>query len=724
MPRLLPAALLALLVCLFPAAARADVIGQSTGGVLRFPQAVAVGPDGSIYVADQFSHAIQVFAPDGTFRRSIGAAGSGPGGLSAVGAVAVAGDGSVYVAAGNDRIDRYAADGTLLDSWGGAGSGVGQFQFGAGVGNESGAGGGIAVANGMVYVADTRNDRIQRFAPDGTHGTVIVPPGRLARPQGIVAVGSRLIVADDDHHRLAVFDTGGRFIRSIGSGPGPQPKQLRNPYDVAADPQGRIYVADNSNHRVVRYGPASSYVYRARWGSYGAGEGQLMYPRGIAVDAAGNSYVADPGNNRIDVFDSGGAPLRTIGISGRVPGQFIAPLGVGADPSGLRAVADSVVGRVQLLNPDGSVAAVFGSPAPGPTLLPDPVAVAFDISGNAYVVDQRRSRVVVFDRTGKIVRTIGSRGSGPGKLLAPSAIAISAGGTVYVADTGNGRISRFTTGGTFIGASGGFSAIRGIALAPDGSRVYASDGGANHVYILTPDGGDIDQIGSGGSKPGRLRSPAGVAVDAAGTIWVADRGNNRVEAFAPDGTLLTVIGSRGTAPGQFISPTGVSVDCHGLITVADADNNRVQQFPGATPAPCVPLPAVQSPPQPLLPTQPAPVPPELTVKAARAHDVLALRSLALNVRCDVPCKLSISGRVLDRKVPKKGRRPSATLHFKSRSLPAGRLTPVRATLAPADVRRLRAKLRRRRGLVAQVKVTASTSDSAPTIVTKTYLVTS
>ena len=57
---------------------------------MRFPQASAVGPDGSVYVADQYTHAIQVFGPDGSFRRELGAAGSGPGGLSSVGAVAVA----------------------------------------------------------------------------------------------------------------------------------------------------------------------------------------------------------------------------------------------------------------------------------------------------------------------------------------------------------------------------------------------------------------------------------------------------------------------------------------------------------------------------------------------------------------------------------------------------------------------------------------------------------
>ena len=49
------------------------MIGQRAGGVLRFPQASAVGPDGSVYVADQYSHAIQVFGPDGAFRRELGA---------------------------------------------------------------------------------------------------------------------------------------------------------------------------------------------------------------------------------------------------------------------------------------------------------------------------------------------------------------------------------------------------------------------------------------------------------------------------------------------------------------------------------------------------------------------------------------------------------------------------------------------------------------------------
>src|SRR3954471_7357527 len=194
---------LALVVALLvPAAAGAapysdmKVIGKRAEGVLRFPQAAVVGPDGSVYVADQQSHAIHVFGPDGAFRRELGAAGDGPGGLSSVGAVAVAADGTVYVADGADRIDRFAGDGSLLNSFGSSGSGTGEFRFGAGGGNDSGAGGGIAIGpDGSVYVADTRNDRVQRFAADGTAATVIIPPGRLSRPQGLAVSRSRLIVA-------------------------------------------------------------------------------------------------------------------------------------------------------------------------------------------------------------------------------------------------------------------------------------------------------------------------------------------------------------------------------------------------------------------------------------------------------------------------------------------------------------------------------------------------
>ena len=95
--------------------------------MLRFPQAIAIGPDGNVYVGDQGSHVVQVFTPQGQFLRTVGAAGQRPGELSAVGALAVADDGSLIVADGRNRIDRFNPGGGLMNSWGSTGSDVGQF---------------------------------------------------------------------------------------------------------------------------------------------------------------------------------------------------------------------------------------------------------------------------------------------------------------------------------------------------------------------------------------------------------------------------------------------------------------------------------------------------------------------------------------------------------------------------------------------------------------------
>jgi len=704
--------------CPYTAAAQ---IGQRGGGVLRFPQAVAVGQDGSIYVGDQGSHVVQVFGPDGAFRREVGIAGTRPGELSAVGSLAVAGDGSLLVAdGGSNRVVRFDANGALLNSWGGSGSDVGQFRFGSGGGNSAAAGGGLAAAGNVLYVSDTGNDRVQRFTIDGGHGAQIVAPGTLANPRGIAVRGSRLAVADDQHHRIAVFDTGGHLLKTVGAGPGTMPGQLNFPYGVGFDRPGRLFVADDLNHRVVRYSSAPNYPYKARWGSYGTAPGQLAYPRGLAVDGAGNVHVANTGDDRVDVFDRGGQLLRSFGASGRATGQFDDPVGVATDASGIRAVTDAVNGRVQLLNPDGSVATVWGSPNPGPTILPDPVAAAFDSGGNLYVLDRRRARIVVFARaTGTPARMIGSPGTGPGQLLDPAALTI-AGSTISVADTGNDRISLFSTAGSYLGSFATEGTPRGVAVTPDGGRTYVADS-ANRITVYDPSGVQITQFGGTGSKLGKLNAPAQMALDATGGLWVADRGNNRVQHFGPDGERLEMLGERGIALGQFVHPTGVSVSCNGTLTVTDSDNNRVQQFALAAPPAvgCVALAALGTPPAPKVPTLPAPLGPQISFRALRATRLFSARTLPVRIGCDTACAVTVSATVTQRSRPRKGHKPvTVKLGAQRLKLPAGETRIVRLTLSRASVRRLRKALRGRRGLEATIQVTATASAGEPSAITK------
>ncbi len=95
--------------------------------------------------------------------------------------------------------------------------------------------------------------------------------------------------------------------------------------------------------------------------------------------------------------------------------------------------------------------------------------------------------------------------------------------------------------------------------------------------------------GGRGTDDGQFRRPRGVAVDAAGNVYVADTGNNRIQMFDSQGRFLAKWGTTGSSLGQFRRPSGVAVDADGNIYVADASNNRVQRFtPVAKPNPLSP----------------------------------------------------------------------------------------------------------------------------------------
>jgi len=725
---LLPVAPAAADTCLGSACPYASerTFGDSGNGVLRFPQAVAIGPDGSVYVGDQHSHLVQVFAPDGTFQRQFGTPGIQPGQLTAVSSITVAPTGTVVLTdGGTDTLDFFDQTGALIGKISGRGTGAGQFFFGRGGGNDSPAGGGVAYGSGYIFVSDSMQNRVQRMLLDGSQQTILIPPGQLANPRGLAVSGNSLIVADDKNHRLAVFGLDGTFRTAVGRGQGAGPGQLNFPFGVAADRWGRIFVADDMNQRVVRFGPGPKYPYRARWGSYGSGPGQLAYPRAIAADALGQIYVANTGNDRIDVFTNSGALVRSFGRSGRGTGEFNTPLGVGVDGAGNRGVVDGMNGRVELIAPDGQIASVWGSPNPGPTVLLRPVDMAFDAAGNGYVLDTARSRVVVFDRsTARPSLQFGQVGSGPGQMVAPQAIAIAPDGTVWITDSGNNRIVHFSAAGSYIGQFATGDQPRGIALSPDGARIYVT---TNHsrVLIFDPAGSSLGRFGYGpGRKLGQLSAPAGITVDGAGTVWIADRGNNRIAYFGPDGQRLGAFGERGSGDlAQFSYPTGVAVDCNGKLTVTDTRNNVVRELTLASPVPtvtCTPLPA-PAPPPPLKPnTLPPPEGPVVSARVLRRTGLVD-RGIALRAGCDTTCLLKVTGTITQRGRPPKPRnakhRPSPVsvpLRPTTVAIPGGATKIVRLALTARDRLALRRALARYRGVTVALALTATAPAGSPT----------
>ncbi|MEZ4705573.1 MAG: choice-of-anchor Q domain-containing protein [Caldilineaceae bacterium] len=123
---------------------------------------------------------------------------------------------------------------------------------------------------------------------------------------------------------------------------------------------------------------------------------------------------------------------------------------------------------------------------------------------------------------------------------------------------------------------GQFADPYGVALDAAGN-VYVVDSGNSRIQKFDSNGAYLAQWGSFGSGDGQFSRPVGVAVDAAGNVYVTDADNNRIQKFAGDGTYLAQWGSAGSGDGQFNSPYGVAVDAAGNVYVADG-NNRIQKF--------------------------------------------------------------------------------------------------------------------------------------------------
>ncbi len=146
----------------------------------------------------------------------------------------------------------------------------------------------------------------------------------------------------------------------------------------------------------------------------------------------------------------------------------------------------------------------------------------------------------------------------------------------------------------------------------------------------------------------------------------------------------------------------------------------MQQFQFAPTAACAALPAITKPPNPILATQPDPLPPQVSVVPTRTTGILAIRQFPLRVNCDTPCKLAVVVKLS----PKSGKKkPAVALSFTPQSLPAGKTVTVRPRLSVSGLHALAKALKGKRALVADVTVTATTPDSAPTVVTKRVNVT-
>ncbi len=710
--------------------ASVEQIGQRAEGVLRFPEAVAIGPAGDVYVADQLSYTVQVFSPAGAFENQWGSFGGGHGQFGPIGGIAVDPAGMVYVVdSSHNRIEKFTATGTFVKAWGRHGSEVGQFSFGSSQDPTNPPGGGIAVTASYVYVADSGNNRIERFDLEGGEamawGTKGSEPGQFRYPRGLAANASGVLVADDDNHRLEKFGPEGAFVASAGT-QGTGPGQFGFPYGLALDAAGNVYVADDLNHRVVKLDPQLGFL--GSWGGFGTKPGQLAYPRAVASDPAGNNYVANTADGRIDVFDTHGNLLRTIGTDARGPGQMTAPKGLAVDPTGRLIVSDTDGSRVELFAPATYAYAGQWLAMPGrERLLNRPSGIGVDEAGSVYIGDaQGNERAVRLWGDGTPLNEIGGPAALGGATLAGStSFAVSPSGhDVYVADSAHNRILVFGPEGKLLarwGAGGGDGSagsgagafVHPQALALDrAGDIDVADTGNNRIVRLDPAGNVIGGWGAPGTAAGHFHAPNGIGVDGAGTVFVLDSQNNRVQAFSEDGRYLYRWGNRGPGPGQLSQPGALAVGCEGNVYVADTNNNRIERFePGLrTGVGCVPSSAWPP---------PLDVAPVLRVKLLGTRGVLARRAVSMSLECQRGCKVLVTATL----EPRGAARRAVRLQSVARGLPAARTGHLRLRVSQRALSRLRSALGAHRGLRARVKVVAVGPTGRRTTLQRSYLVT-
>jgi DNA-binding beta-propeller fold protein YncE len=275
-------------------------------GQFNSPRGLAVAPDGSIFIADSRNHRIQHYSSTGEFINGWGsfadvALTSAPGGtFNEPWDVAVASDGSVFVTdTWNHRVQKFAPNGDFISMWGIFGQAETPDAFWGPRG--------IAIgAQDKVYVTDTGNKRVVIFQADGTpitsFGTYGLEPGQFDEPVGIdVDDGGNIYVADTWNRRVQVFspDVDELIYNPVTEWEidGWESQSLDNKPFLAVGSDQTVFLADPETFRILEFGNLGDFIQT--WGEYSPETDGFGLPSGIAVDTPGGIWVSDAGNNRI-----------------------------------------------------------------------------------------------------------------------------------------------------------------------------------------------------------------------------------------------------------------------------------------------------------------------------------------------------------------------------------------------------------------------------------------
>ena len=512
------------------------------------------------------------------------------------------GAGGFYFAAWvQNRVYRVKADGTLLVI---AGTGAVGFSGDGGlaIAAELSLPTGIALdGQGNLFIADLGNNRVRKVGPAGIISTVA--------------------------------GTGIGTIGSDGDG-GPATSARLNPFGLAVDVAGNLFIADLDNCQVRKVNLAGIISTVAGTGTRGFGgdgglavSAQLFGPKSVALDSLGNLYIADTFNDRIRrVTDTGiistVAGTGTKGFSGdsgpATSAQLNWPSEIVIDSAGNLLIADN--SRIRKVTPEGIISTVAGGGIHGIDYVG---GFAVDSTGS-ILSDDGTGRIRKVTTTG-IITTVAGNGRSQGfagdqgpassaRFLYPRGLTFDTDGNLYIADTLNDRIRMVSQNGTVTTVAGTAtrdysgeggpatddSLFEPRAVALDGvGNMFIADTLNNRIRkvstgeifsrtITTVAGTGISGFGGDGDEASsaQLAEPSGIVVDRTGNLYIADTKNNRIRRVSAAGIITTVagLGTQGfsgdggpAVSAQIASPSAVAVDSAGSLFIADSGNNRIRK---------------------------------------------------------------------------------------------------------------------------------------------------
>jgi len=312
---------------------------------------------------------------------------------------------------------------------------------------------GVSAAPGFE-ISDPYEENVITRSADLILGEAGTGSSQFQRPRGIAfAPDGTFYVADTENHRIQHFDADGLFLNqwggfgdvTTGNAPG---GTFNQPWGIAVDKDGNVYVADLWNHRIQKFSPDGEFLLM--WGKFGQAESPDAFwgPRDVAVNSQDQIMVTDTGNKRVVIFEPDGTYVDQFGSVGMEPGQLDEPVGIAVDENDLVYVADTWNQRIQVF--DGRAGTGYlpirqweVSGWYGQSLDNKPFLDVDDF-GKVYVTDPEGQRILVFTTMGDFLYTWGDYGTGPEEFSLPGAVAVDSSGDIWVTDADNNRLMMFS----------------------------------------------------------------------------------------------------------------------------------------------------------------------------------------------------------------------------------------------------------------------------------------